>query len=238
MARYEKKEFASMCHMETNRLSVSINRDKKVVLDADGLIDTANPINAMFLAKYSNKPPKEKQERKPRGPKPVAFTKPPAQDLHFDDDTDDDDTDEDEQESDAPAQTAEPKKRGKDKPFDLADAAKLAIEIEKEKLKKLQKENSRHDIAIHKANGLLIPTQLMERYVVQMARAQTTAFRQALENRLDQLGVRYRLTPEDLARERKIIIDQINAANDDAEKTILSQIKNISKEFSTSKGRQ
>lgn len=233
MAKYTPKEFGDLCHMPTNRLSVSINRDKKVVVGEDGLIDTDNPLNMMFLAKWSARQPKEKQERKPRDPKPVAFTKPPVQDLQFDDDTDEGD-----QESDTPVETTKPKKRGKEKPFDLGDAAALAIEIEKEKLKKLQKENSRHDIAIHKANGLLIPTQLIERYVVQMARAQTTAFRQALENRLDQLGVRYRLTPEDLARERKIIIDQINAANDDAEKTILSQIKSISKEFSTSKGRQ
>lgn len=54
MTLYSKKDFATKCNIETKNLSVYITR-KKVICLGDGMIDDADPRNALFLEKRKSK---------------------------------------------------------------------------------------------------------------------------------------------------------------------------------------
>ena len=53
MAVVDKKTFADMCGKTTNNLSVSIGRDKTVILLSDDKIDTEDPRNKAYFLKWS-----------------------------------------------------------------------------------------------------------------------------------------------------------------------------------------
>ena len=56
MSNLSKKDFAQLCGMPTNKLSVYIER-KKVIVEDNGFISTKNQVNALFIEK-NNKPGK------------------------------------------------------------------------------------------------------------------------------------------------------------------------------------
>ena len=66
MSNLNKKDFASLCGMTTNKLSVYIKRNK-VIIDKNGFFDTNNELNSLFIKKNNIEKPIENSETEQTG---------------------------------------------------------------------------------------------------------------------------------------------------------------------------
>lgn len=174
----------------------------KLVLNGD-FIDDQHPINQLWLQKNANKVKAAPSATKE--PLPEVSTRPtrPAPDQRI----------------------------GKTKG---SNDSYLALERERsaKELEKLELSNRLAQIKVEKAQGLLIPTELVKVMFLQHSKSITTAFQDALEDILVVLLTTHALSESDIANLRKMGVDRINLAINQAVDQSKKEVKHIAQEYS------
>lgn len=212
MALLSKKEFARKCGMPTNQLSVAINRDKKVMLRPDDLIDDADLSNKLFFDLR-----KAKGLTEPKGIKPekVKVEQVPRSETYVELD--------------------EPQKR-------IAPNAELMELDESEQTykhflaKKTENESALKEIEIAKKKGDVIPSELIGPLVMLHNQSILNAHKNADEEILTYIGHKYEITVEDKAKARQKMVDARNSAMKNAISATMKGLQNIIVEYSEKRG--
>src|SRR6478736_1382309 len=86
-------------------------------------------------------------------------------------------------------------------------------ELEHWKIEIAKRQVTRHDIAIEKANAVLIPTDLVKTYNRYGVKVFVESFRTTFERKIDLIALKYKLSSADAAKLRKETIEAINEAS-------------------------
>lgn len=208
----KQAEFAGKCGIERNYLGVNIKRGKAIV-NEDGMIDDAHPLNKMFLEKCLAKPKKAENE---------GISRQNTSD------------------SSAPAK-ASPKPEKEKKTRTSAEYLKaeerLDLESEKKRMEieKLKRESRMADMQHEKALGKLLPTDPVRNLFMQTIKAYTVSFKQGAEKILTEFGKRSKLSRNDMAEIRTQLIDIINKASEEGISESKKSVMNIVREYSQTK---
>ena len=220
MPKLTAQEFADLCEMGTNQLSISINRDKKVVVK-DDLIDTDNPVNKQFLEK--RKITNERAAARGKAPfvpkhagKKISAAKTPPQ---------------------AKTPTATPATTKKNTTAPDPGEYGHSKELERLRVANAELERQKRLLDLEKKRGETIPVELFRGLLKQNNQMYIRAFQQSLERVVDRVGIKYKASAADQAEMRKTVIGEINTGVKAAHKEILSQIKLIVSEYSDTKER-
>ena len=223
MAKYSKKEFAELCKFGTNRLSVEISR-RKVVVDADGTIDSANDKNKLFLEKIYGR-----MDLVPG--KGGAIQLPPANAV-------------------APAGNViplPPSATGNKKELtdeELKDALAMCGGMTYEQLEKvykyLQGEKLKSDIAknnieLQKRRGEVVPVSPIESLVFQFKQHTLTQQKITYQGFLNEIAHKYSITAEDMAYYKGYFIKQLNISVSEASENFKANLEATLKELAIRK---
>lgn len=222
MAKYSKKEFADLCGVGTNYLSVVIGRHK-VVVDADGQIDTANDKNRLYLEKIYGRmdlvPPKGVVAATTVAPnegtaKSIPLPVLPAgnkKDLT------------DEELKDALAACGGMTYEQLERVYKFLQGEKLKSDIEKNR------------IEIQKKRGEVVPVSPIEQLVFQFKQHTLTQQKIAYQAFLNEIGHKYSITAEDMGYYKGFFIKQLNISVAEASESFTMQLEATLKEFSVRK---
>lgn len=246
-----KNEFARMCgmfhktkgHVESNRLAVYAKRGK-ILFDGDSdMIDTEEPINALFLDKnrlranmpihaesIEQEPPKPKpkpkpaketnnyQEKRPT-PKVEANPKyvPPVENKGFDYKT-----------YQTPKQENAEIRRQSSELIRNLDIEKKQADLDNKKL-----QNQLKELEIARFQGLYIPVEPVKDILVQRVAAMMIGFKEINNNMLTSLQGKYCILPEDIMFWRKNVVDQINSVDVLSKRKAMEQLSILVEDVST-----
>lgn len=213
MPLYPRKEFAEFLETSLNALAVYVQR-KKIVVQKDGLINTEDPTNVVFLSKWKVSKSKKAAKEAPKQQLKIKSVEPGAtgNDL-FD------------QEQEKTEQT---------------DSSQGLNKLTKEKLAS-ENEKRNEEIALlklkrEKQSGLVIPTALVKHVFTASSKSQANNFHHAADALLTEFSKLKSLTVNEKAEMRKKLIDTINNF---CELTVLEGIKSIEvivEDYSSKKG--
>ena len=206
MALLTKKEFAHKCGMPTNQLSVAVGRDKKVILREDGLIDDAEPTNALF---FEMRQMKGKTIPKGLAPMPV-FTREdrqmgPVTNVQIN--------------NSSPSEFLDLERQLKEKD----------LEKRKEEIIQLQLKNE-------KTSGSVVPLAVMQPLLMEYNRLLVNSYRYALDEFLTTIGKVAGLDNEQISWWRGEIVKTVNEASDKGITETIRQLQNIIIEYSNTRG--
>jgi len=108
---------------------------------------------------------------------------------------------------------------------------KLRLETEK-----LKEEIEWKKIQNAKANGEVIPTDLALATAAQLGKELGTAYQNAAEKMLTKIAQRYGLDNNDIAFERRELLENINKATEEGVEASLANIENIANEYAVKRG--
>lgn len=211
MGLFKQAEFAKKCGIHQAYLTMNRKR-RKVIVDENGMVDDANPINALFMERCLKRPKKEPKEIKnavapPSGDKPVQASKKKIT-----------------------PKAPEPGTHTKyDERFDL-DTEKRRSEI-----KKLERENQLADIKHQKVIGKLTPTEVTRSLFVQTIKNYTINFKQAADKVIQEFAKRTRMNRNDIAAMKGELILAINHASENANLESKKGVDNLVMEYSETK---
>ena len=207
MPLYSRKEFAKMCGMESNALSVYIKRGK-VILSGD-FVNDAEPENRDFLYRHqrkaSNRPAEvlDGADYKPAPPR-TRQTKEPN--------------------------VLQPEReRG-------GTSYALDQEIKQLELEKKREDLELAKLKRAKLSGDVIPVDLVINTFAVYSKSATTSFHNAADNFLMDIQKEAGLTREQIARMRGELIATINTAVNDAHNNAKESIRDIVDEYSQTRG--
>ncbi len=208
MALHTKKDFASLCGIATNNLSVQISRKK--VIEKDGFIDDADQINAAFIQKRASK-----IIIKPEKPAPVKILPAVLQ----------------EKETKLPET---PLENSENQEKDLSSLSYAQLEKEKKlaDLLKTQADTTHRNLQIEKLTGASIPTELVKEVVSNLSKTLISSFKDGADYFLIEIQKQKNLTAVELAELRGALITIINNASSKAITESKKRIKNIVADYS------
>lgn len=118
--------------------------------------------------------------------------------------------------------------------MDITDVRRIEVV---QKILKLREDTALAKIKVEKAEGELIPTDLVRFTILRNNKELTAAYENSLNEMIADLGQRHRLSGEVMSNYKKMIIDVINKANKDAAEATKREINNIVAEFSEKRGK-
>jgi len=209
MPLFTKKQFATMCDMPTNRLSIYIGRNK--VQLTDDLIDSDLEINKYFLEKHAvnSVPQQQNPEKKPQ----AKSTKKDSQSNN----------------SDASG-TINTDPSQKSSLFALDQRLKVL------EAKKREKEIELLNIKEQKLRGEAIPTDLVKIIFGQHFKSIGTTFKNATETIITNIGKKKALNVNEIAELRSVLNGILNDAISESIQESKKNIKNIVEEYSVKRG--
>lgn len=220
MAKYTTKEFAALCNIKTNYLSVKINRDKAVVVGADGLIDDQNDMNRRFLEKIFGR-----MDMVPKNmpiPPQTAKSKKAKQD------------DEDSEDGESAIATLEDL---------LNDPNRNSLPYpELERIykylqgKKIEEDIKKTKIEISKKKGEVLPYDLIKPLFTMHNQSILTEFKNTTDETLRSVAHRYKIPISEVAAIKGDWIAAINTAIANAIKLSVKSVSGIVQEYSDKKG--
>ena len=245
MARMSKAEFAKLCGMPSNKLAAYYSniRKTRVVVGADGMIDTENPYNAAFLQKYMVVPGEEGahaviRERPAPAELPLgAIAAPKAEPTIVIDGV--------------------PVLKGE---FGVTDDGRMCVKAqhangeliieleqvpdfkESERLLKYldtvkrKREIQKAEIEISKKNGEVVATELVTPIIKRMNKATQTGYKISLENVLTEFAQRCELGPDDIAYMRAVHIREIHDGAKKALEIAENDLTMVVNEFAAKRG--
>lgn len=209
MAFHSKKEFAELCGMVTNALSVYIKRGK-VILSGE-FVDGELLQNKEFLKKWSEK---------------NGVKQPVAIDINPDIKTK-------EPKIDKPKRINNESDDGYASPGGLyaLDKEKKTLDIEKtaEEIQLLKVKNE-------KARAVVVPTELVKALFSQHTKSILVEFSNSVDNIITKISKKKALSNNEVAEIRKELIEEINIAVDKSIDESKKNIKNLMNEYSEKKG--
>lgn len=209
MAFHSKKEFAELCGMVTNALSVYIKRGK--VIMSGEFVDGELLQNKEFLKKWSEK---------------NGVKQPVAIDINPDIKTK-------EPKIDKPKRINNESDDGYTSPGSLyaLDKEKKTLDIEKtaEEIQLLKVKNE-------KARAVVVPTELVKALFSQHTKSILVEFSNSVDNIITKIAKKKALSNNEVAEIRKELIEEINIAVDKSIDESKKNIKNLMNEYSEKKG--
>lgn len=231
MAKYSKSEFAELCDIGENYVRTYISRGKILIGD-DGLIDTALPMNADFMAKRAGN-----TDVQATIPKHTA--KNIGKNIHLNATT-------------IPASNPKGKrgrpKKQPEREMSLQEnehdvtaqhqvtAYNLDKQIKEAELEKKNQEIELNKLRIAKMSGEVIPTQLVRDVFAQHFKSVTTAFHQGSDNFIMTIAKMSGMDRSQIAKMRESLIDIVNEAIKDSVENSKASIKNIVSEYKEKRG--
>lgn len=209
MALYKQAEFAQKCGIEQAYLTMYRKRGKVVVTD-DGMVDDAQAINILFLEKCLKRPLKEpKVANIQRSEKQKKASKARI--------------------TDKKSKSSEKAQEKVDERFDL-DTEKRRMEIEK-----LQRESRTADIQHEKMIGRMLPTEPIKTLFIQTIKAYGVGFTQAANKFLIEFAKRAKMSRNDVAEMRALLVAEINDGSRVAINESKKAVSHIIQEYSQAK---
>lgn len=220
MPRYTRREFSDLCGIEANALAVYVGR-KKVILNENGEVDTALPMNLAFLEKRTGKtetPPivvsepkrKSRTTTTPTPKEPIPIRKERAlRNKH--------------------GKTDEEKEQLNTN-FEMDNAIKR-LELEKK-----EQEVELNKLKIAKLQGDVIPTELVKVVFSQHFKSVTNAFHQGADNFITEITKMLSLDREQMVKLRAELVEIINTAVTDSIEESKESLRNIQDEYSQRRG--
>lgn len=201
MAIYSRKEFATKCGMATNELSVYISRRKVVVVD--DTIDTANQLNFTFFTKKQ-----QNNEATENITRQQEINKTQTQ------------------------ETGKPKTRNKPRSESDQD---YFFQLEQEQ-KEIQIEKAKQEVELlkiktEKAQGVVIPTDLVKIIFSQHTKYMLVEFNNAADKMTLDISKKYGLSNAQTAELRKQLTSELNKAADKSIDESKKNIKGIVEEY-------
>ena len=206
--KYTRAEFSEKTKIEDKNITVYLLR-RKLVLNASGEIDDADPVNFMFLQKRMSKlerkvvgnPPKKKEEKA----KPEPAKKPQNEEIS----------------------------RQNTNRNEL-----LEMDKEKGKLDLNQRRNviQMQELELAKKRGELIPTEIVRKLVIQQSEGTKIAYTEACENLIVILSQKKQMTSDEVSDIRKQFMAIVNSAIDTSIEITKRNMVEIVKEFSQKRG--
>jgi hypothetical protein len=217
MALLIKKDFAKLCGIKTNRLSVEIERNKVFAGD-DGFIDTDNELNAAFIER-SKVLTALRVARV--GQSPVKPAKVKVQRVVIDEPDDEDD------EIDVPVPVD----------GDLLDI--MAAEKKYKHFLAVRTERGAEldEIKIQKLQGILVPTELVKHLMRQHTASITKTSKEILEDVIVLWAAKYKIQDEDTKKMRKQLLEKINFGIDRAIAETKKQLTKLVDDYSETRGK-
>lgn len=251
MDNLSRQEFADMCEMGTNQLSVSIDRDHKVVVGSDGLIDTGNAVNKQFIEKRKvliarrlakgGKPfiPSYKGLKSAKKPdvvkvptKAASSGKKKAVVAK--------------KKVSAPKKAATAKKPGQKagqknkkttkKPPSPTDFG-YSAEVERLKAENAELEKQKRELDLEKKRGETIPVGLVSGFIKEYTRSINKSFETTTNRVIGRFSLKYKVNAVDQAQMRKVVVEEINKGIGIAHKELTGRIKKIVADYSDTRER-
>jgi len=220
MPRYTRREFSDLCGIEAKALAVYVGR-KKVILNENGEVDTALPMNLAFLEKRTGKtetPPvvPEPQKKKNR----IVTTPTPKEPITI------------------RKERALRNKHGKtdEEKEQLNTNFEIDNAIKRLELEKKEQEVELNKLKIAKLQGDVIPTELVKVVFSQHFKSVTNAFHQGADNFITEITKMLSLDREQMVKLRAELVEIINTAVTDSIEESKESINNIQQEYSQKRG--
>lgn len=220
MAIYTKKEFAELCKQQTNYLSVQIGR-KKVLLNADGLIDTTEPVNKAYLEKIYGRMDFVPQD-KPKAVKLSEITLPPG--LEYIPEQEEED-----EESSMEALLANPNR--KNLPYPELERIYKYLQG-----KKIERDIEKTQLDIEKKKGVVVPSELIKPIFLQHNQFIITEFKNTTDEIIRRIAKKKDLGVNEVAEIRGEMVACINEAVNKAIAASTKNIVNIITDYSDKRG--
>ena len=214
MALHTYTEFADLAGMSTGNLANMIKRGNVECIEIDGRkrIDDSSERNKAWLAKRKRK----------LGDKKAA-------------------SDDEEEPGDNFSAThvvvADKPKTNKKNESPGDKAYRLELDLEEAELK-IKQERARYEkVKADKAEGLVIPTELVKGLYLQFSKSIFTESKGFLEDFILQVSTKYSIPTNEAANWRKLAIDGLNMSIKNSVQRTKDQLNNIVDEYSMAKGR-
>lgn len=117
-----------------------------------------------------------------------------------------------------------------------AKAAAMDLEKEMLEIEKLKETNRYLRTKADKAEGLVIPTDLVKSLLLQHSKSIANNFKQALEESITLMAAKFGASSEDMQSARKGVLEKLNAAIEGSVQETKKEIQNIVNEYSAVKG--
>lgn len=220
MPRYTRKEFAELCGVAPSYINVNVSRDK-VILNENGEVDTALPINLAFLEKRTGKtetPPVVVVE--PKKKSRTVTTPTPKEPIT------------------KRKETALRNKHGKtdEEKEHLNTNFEIDNAIKRLELEKKEQEVELNKLKIAKLQGDVIPTDLVKVVFSQHFKSVTNAFHQGADNFITEITKMLSLDREQMVKLRAELVEIINTAVTDSIEESKESLRNIQDEYSQKRG--
>lgn len=255
MPNLTRQEFADMCEMGTNQLSVSIDRDHKVVVGNDGLIDPGNAVNKQFIEKRKvliarrlakgGKPfvPSHKGLKSAKkhdvvmvptkaassGKKKAVVAKKkvsaPKKAATA------------KKSVQKPGQKAGQKNKKTTKKPPSATDFGYSAEVERLKAENAELEKQKRELDLEKKRGETIPVGLVSGFIKEYTRSINKSFETTTNRIIGRFSLKYKVTAVDQAQMRKVVVEEINKGIGIAHKELTGRIKKIVAEYSDTRER-
>ncbi len=205
MALYSKKDFANLCGIKTNQLSVVISRGN-IILTGD-LIDETNAKNSAFLQKQREKQLKISESPIPKESKKENITE---------------------------SAPVPPVQKFKKKKNDLSIYS-LDQEIKIADLQKKEVDTRIALLKEEKLIGASIPTDLVKSVISNLSKSMISSFKDGADQFIIEISKRKNLTVVESAELKGKIVEIINMCSSKAISESRKNLKNIIIEFSNKK---
>ena len=232
MALHTLDEFAKMCAVGTNYLSVQVSRKKVEVTivgqkggrwGQDKRIDDSIEKNAAYLAKMKRKAKKKEAEG--------------DSEENIDEETE-------VTAAEIPAESRkkeDAKAKNDRKPLSSAITPDRAYELELAEQRldiEIKTERARNEkIKSDKAEGLVIPTELVKALMLQDNKTLTIEIKNMLEDFITLMGAKYKASKEDITDLRRQSLEKLNIAIKNKAARMKASLKNIIDEYSETRGK-
>jgi hypothetical protein len=211
MALFTKKDFAALCGIKTNQLSVSISRGN-VILSGE-LIDENDAKNANFLQRHREKVLKAPAVTEPS---PTKENKKPANVAL---------------ESDVPPITT-----GKTKPKKTGlSQYEIDLQIKRADLEKKEVDTRIALLKEEKMLGASIPTDLVKSVIGNLSKSMVSWFKDGADHFIIEISKRKSLTNEESAQLKGVLVEIINTSSSKAIAECRKNLKSIINDYSTKK---
>ena len=221
MPRYTRREFAELCGTEPKAINVYVGRNK-IILNENGEVDTALPINLAFLEKRTGKTetPAVVGTTVVETKKRVVTTPTPKEPV---------------------TQRKERAIRNKHQKTDeeiehLNSNFEIDNSLKRLELEKKEQEVELNRLKIAKLSGDVIPTELVKVVFSQHFKSVTNAFHQGADNFITDMTKMLSLDRNQMVKLRAELIEIVNNAVADSIDESKESIKNIKEEYSQKRG--
>lgn len=214
MGKHTRKEFALLCGITPAAVNVNVGRNR-IIVGADKLISDSNLYNKEFLRKQQdNQSIKVVTKETPLSKSPPE--KAPRQGKG------------------SLAVAAGPS--GDEDEIRLKRKFGIDVEIKELELTKKKQEIELRKIALQKAKGKVIPTDLVKDLFTQQFKSVTTSFHQAADNFIMEISKMAGLKREEIAELRGRLIILINEGITDAQVESKRSLKTIVNDYAEKRG--